>query len=63
MAARLIRLDCGHGSIVVVCDCGFRALTGNPGEARRAADDHRARLHPAAQRRAESKRRTRARAR
>jgi hypothetical protein len=61
MAARLIRLDCGHGSIVVTCDCGYRTLSGSLAEARRAADTHRAGVHPAQARRVESKRRTRAR--
>ena len=62
MAARLVRLDCAHGSVLVVCDpCAWRTMATTLPEARRAADDHRRHAHPAAQRRAESKRRTRAR--
>ena len=60
MAARLVRLDCSHGSVLVVCDpCGFRTMAINTSEARRAADDHRRQFHLVALRRTEAKRRQR----
>ena len=59
MAARLVRLDCSRGGVVVLCACGYRSMVGTQPEARRVADTHRRQVHPDAQRRTESKRRTR----